>query len=71
MSHKPKNENIDITNIRTSPESHTYWKKHFHENPLFFRLYAVFEADIGSDNSSIGKKQLLFISKPRYSMVFI
>ena len=27
MLHKPKCENNDITTIRTSPESHFYWKK--------------------------------------------
>ena len=27
--HKLKGENIDITTIRTSPESHLYWKKTF------------------------------------------
>ena len=43
--HKPKCENNDITTIRTSDESHLYWKKPFHENPLYFRIYADFEAD--------------------------
>ena len=32
--HEPKCENIDITTIRTSLESHLHWKKHFHKNPL-------------------------------------
>ena len=27
--HKPKCENIDVTTIRTSPESHLHWKKTF------------------------------------------
>ena len=56
MSHKPKCENNDITTIRTSPESHIYWKEHFHKNPIYFRLYADFEADNEIDNSSIGNK---------------
>ena len=56
MLHKPKCENIDITAIRTSKETHLYWKKHFHKNSLFFRLYADFEADNEKDNSSIGNK---------------
>ena len=56
MSHKPNCENIDISTIRTSPESHIQWKKHFHKNPLYFRIYADFEADNEFDNSSIGKK---------------
>ena len=32
------------------------WKKHFHKNPLFFRIYAVFEADKEKDNSNVGNK---------------
>ena len=32
--HKPNCENSDITTIRTSPDSHLHWKKHFHKNPL-------------------------------------
>ena len=54
MLHKPKCENNDITTIRTSSESHIYWRKHFHKNPLNFRIYADFEADNEKDNSSIG-----------------
>ena len=55
--HKPKCENIDITTIRNSSESHLHWKKkHFHKNPLYFRIYAVFEADNEIDNSSTGNK---------------
>ena len=30
--------------------------KHFHKNPLYFRLYADFEADNEIDNSNIGNK---------------
>ena len=54
--HKPKCENNDITTIRTSSESHLRWKKHFHKNPLYFRIYADFEADNEKDNSIIGNK---------------
>ena len=54
--HKPKCENKDITTIRTSTESHLHWKKHFRKNPLFFKLFADFEADNEKDNSSIGDK---------------
>ena len=56
IKHKPKCENNDITTIRTSNESHLQWKKHFHKNPLYFRIYADFEADNEKDNSSIGNK---------------
>ena len=54
--HKPKRENNDTTTIRTSKESHLYWKKHFHKNPLYFRIYADFEADNEKDTSIIGNK---------------
>ena len=58
--HKPKCENNDITTIRTSPNSHLHWKEHFHKNPLFFRIYADFEADDEKDNSSVGDKTTNF-----------
>ena len=67
--HPTKCENNDITTIRTSPESHLHWKKRFNKNPLCFRIYADFEADNEKDNSSIGKKLLIFINKIRYLMV--
>ena len=54
--HKPKCENNDITSIKTSNESHLFWKKHFHKNPLYFRIYADFEADNEKDNTYIGNK---------------
>ena len=56
MEHKPKCKINDTTTIETSPESHIYWKKHFQKNPLYFRIYADFEADNETDNSSIGNK---------------
>ena len=37
-------------------ESHIYWKKHFHKNPLYFRIYADFEADNEKDDTCIGNK---------------
>ena len=54
MKHKPKCEINDITTIKTWNESHLYWKKHFHKNKLYFRIYADFEADIEKDKSSVG-----------------
>ena len=56
MIHKPNCKINVITAIRTSPESHLYWKKHFHKNPLYFRIYEDFEADNEIDNSSVGNK---------------
>ena len=56
IKHKQKCEIIDITTIRTSPESHLHWKNHFNKNPLYFTIYADFEADNEKDNSSVGNK---------------
>ena len=56
MLRKPNCENINITTIKTSNESHLYWKRHFHKNPLYFGIYADFEADNEKDNSIIGNK---------------
>ena len=56
MLHKLKCGNIVITTIRTSPESHIYWKNHFHKNLLCFRKRADFEADNEKNISSIGNK---------------
>ena len=58
MKHKPKCGNNDITTIRTSNESHLHWKKHFHKNPLYFRIYADFEADNEMDDSVVGNKTI-------------
>ena len=46
----------NITTIKTSNESHLQWKKHFHKNPLCFRIYAESEADNEKDNSIVGNK---------------
>ena len=56
MLQKPKYESTVIITIRTSPESHLLWKKHFHKNPLIFRINADFEAGNETDNSIIGNK---------------
>ena len=54
IKHKPKCENNDITTTKTSNKFHLHWEKHFHKNPLYFRVYADFEADNEKDN--IGNK---------------
>ena len=56
MKHKEKCGDDNITTIRTSNESHLHWKKHFRKNPLYFRIYADFEADNEKDNSIVGDK---------------
>ena len=42
--------------LKTSPDSHIYWKKCFQKNKLYFRIYADFEADNKKENTSIGDK---------------
>ena len=56
IKHKENCGVDNICNIRTSNESHLYWKKHFHKHPLYFRIIAHFEADNEIDNSKIGNK---------------
>ena len=53
---KQKCGDDNITTIKTSNESDLHWKKHFHKNPLYFTIYADFEADNEKNNSSIGDK---------------
>ena len=54
--HKEKCQNKALTTIKTSTDSHVYWKKHFHKNPFYFRMYTDFEANSEKDNSSIGNR---------------
>ena len=56
MLHKQECGDDNLTSIKTSNESHLHWKKHFHKNPLYFRIYADFEADNEKDYSVIGNK---------------
>ena len=56
MKHKQKCGHDKKTTIKTSNESHLHWKKHFHKNPLNFRIYADFEADNENYISVIGNK---------------
>ena len=55
-NHKEKCGDDKICTIRTSNESHLYWKKPFHKNPLYSRIYADFEADNEKNDSKIGNK---------------
>ena len=56
IKHKQKCGDDTITTIKTSNESHIHWKKHFHKNQLYFRIYADFEADNENYDSVVGKK---------------
>ena len=58
MKHNQKCGEDNITTIKTSNESHLHWKKHFHKNPLYFRIYADFESDNEKDNSVVGNKTI-------------
>ena len=55
-NHKEKCGDDNICTIRTSNESHLFWKNQFHKNPLYFKIYADFEADNEIDNSNVGDK---------------
>ena len=56
IKHKQKCGDDNITTIKTSNKSHLHWEKHFHKNPIFFRIYADFEADNEKYNTCISKK---------------
>ena len=42
--------------LKTSPNSHIYWKIFFQKNKLYFRIYADFEADNIKEDTIIGDK---------------
>ena len=71
INHKENCGDDNICTIRTSNESHLYWRKHFHKNPLYFRIYEDFEADNEKDYSKIGNKIPTFTNKNLYLMVII
>ena len=56
IKHKEKCGDDNITTIKTSNKSHLHWEKYFHKNPLYFRIYADFEADNEKHNTCIGNK---------------
>ena len=42
--------------LKTSTNSHIYWKKYFQKNKLYFRTYPDFDADNKKENTNIGDK---------------
>ena len=64
MLHKQKCTVDNRTTLRTSFESHIYWKKQFHKNPLNFRVYAYFEADNEIDIFSTKKTTNIYKPNP-------
>ena len=72
INHKGKCGDDNICTIRTSNESHLYWKQHFHKNPLYFRIIADFEADNEKDNLQVGDKITnIYKQKPVLSGYYI
>ena len=58
--------------LKTSPNSHIYWKNYFQKNKLYFRIYADFEAVNKKEKILVSEtKQLLSINKNQYVMAFI
>ena len=56
MKHKEKCGDDNIATLKFSNKSHLHWEKHFHKNPLYFRIYADFEADNEKNSRIIGNK---------------
>ena len=56
IKHKQKCGKDNFNTIKTSNESHLHWKKHFHKKSIYFRIYAIFEADNEKDDSNIGNE---------------
>ena len=53
---KHKNLCKENQKLKTSPNSHIYWKKHCQKNKLYFRIYVDFQADNKKENTSVGDK---------------
>ena len=60
MKHKERCGQQKVNRIETSIEPPLYRKKNFHKNPLYFRIYADFEADNEIDDSNTGSKTTNF-----------
>ena len=67
LRQKQRGEEQEVANIKTSNESHLDWREHFHKISLYIRINAVFGADNETDNTNVGKKQLIFSSKTQYA----
>ena len=73
LNHREKCGDVNICTIRTSNESHLYWKKkQFHKNPLYFRIIADFEADNEIVISSVGNKTInIYEQNPVFNGYYI
>ena len=65
MTHKEKCDSDNKCTVRTSSNSHLYWKNHFHKNPVYFRIIAEFEADNEKeDNIIVNKTSNIYQQNP-------
>ena len=53
---KMKCEKQEVISIKTSNESHIYWRKYFHKIPLYFRIYSESTCDNQINYSNIRNK---------------
>ena len=58
IKHQQGYSQQEKTSVKTSNESHLYWKKYFHKKPISLRIYADFEVDSEIDNSNIGNETI-------------
>ena len=56
MKHRERYAQQEIRINRNSNDIRLYWKKHFQKHPLYFRIYADFEAEIEIENTSIDNR---------------
>ena len=57
LKHKRRGEQQRLPAIKTSNESHLYWKEHFHKNTIHCSIYAHFESDNEIESSSVGEEK--------------
>ena len=70
-NHKEKCGEDNICTIRTSNESHLYWKKHFHKNPLYLGFMQISKLIMKKIILSWETKQPTFTNKILYLMVIV
>ena len=69
MKHKENCGDGNITTIETSNETHLHWKKHFHKNPLYFRILQNSKLIMRKIILVRVIKQLIYINRIQYLMV--
>ena len=73
VKHKKKCGEDTITTIKTSNESHIYWKTHFHKNPFqnILGLMQILKLIMKLIILVRVMEELIFINKIQYLMVII